>query len=240
RCSGLGEGRMVASLAMGRAPPGWHRVPAAHPPGAPQRAAKAGPAAVASDPVRVPGRARRSRLRQGMSSFRRRRRAVAAAAAPIERRGGPGSRPLSEEETIMSRALWRSLLLLTLAAPAARAHFVWLLPGREGGKPVVRMVFSDTPAPDRPGLLKGIAGSEVFAWGEDGKPAALKFNQEKDAFVVRPTGPAAQVVAAVCRYGVVQRGGGEPFLLHYYARTWAGAPPPAPPQLLAPPSARLT
>src|SRR5262249_61157425 len=164
---------------------------------------------------------------------------VAPGRAPIQRRGGTRPPPLPEEETTMRRAPW-SLLLLPLAAPAARAHFVWLLPGREGGKPVVRMVFSDTPAPDRPGLLKGIAGSEVFAWGEDGKPAALKFNQEKDAFVVRPTGPAAQVVAAVCRYGVVQRGGGEPFLLHYYARTWAGAPPPAPPQLLAPPSARLT
>src|SRR6266404_306625 len=118
----------------------------------------------------------------------------------------------------MRRAL-SSLLLLVLAAVPARGHFIWLLP-EEGGKRGVRMVFSDKPAPDNADLLKKIAHAEVFVVGTDGKRLPVKFAQKKDAFALELPGEGLRFVAAVCQYGVVQRGKDDPFLLTYYAKTW--------------------
>src|SRR5438067_6880490 len=77
--------------------------------------------------------------------------------------------------------LWTLALLLTAAAPA-RGHFVWILPGGEaGGKATARVVFSDTPRPDDPELLKKISHTELFVRGAGGKAVPVKAAAKGDA-----------------------------------------------------------
>ena len=72
---------------------------------------------------------------------------------------------------------WMLALALALAATPARAHFLFLLPPGPGDKaPVVRLVFSDSPAPDDPKLLDKVKHTELFEIGPARKadPAATK------------------------------------------------------------------
>jgi uncharacterized GH25 family protein len=112
-----------------------------------------------------------------------------------------------------------TLLFLAAAAAPARAHFLWVLPGEAGG---VRVVFSDTPRPDDPDLLKKVAETEVFVRGAGGQTAQSKVTMGKEALEASAPGEGMRTVAAVCRYGVTQRGKGDPFLLTYYAKGFVG------------------
>jgi uncharacterized GH25 family protein len=124
----------------------------------------------------------------------------------------------------MKRALCL-LLLLACVAPA-RGHFVWLLPGAPADRPLTaRVIFSDSLAPDRAALLKKLTRLTVYARGGDGKAAELKTAGAGKALAVTVPGTGPRAVLAVCPYGVVARGKGEPFLLHYAAKTFVGADP---------------
>jgi hypothetical protein len=112
-----------------------------------------------------------------------------------------------------------SLSLLALVTLPVRAHFIWLLPQREGGG---RLVFSDEPAPDDENLLKKVSHTKVFAVSADGKTTEVEFTQQKNALELKLEGKGARVLGAVYRYGVLRRGESEPFLLNYYAKTWLG------------------
>ncbi len=112
-----------------------------------------------------------------------------------------------------------TLLILAATAAPARAHFLWVLPG-EGGS--VRIVFNDTPEPDDPDLLKKVAHTQVFVRGAGGQAAESKVTVGKEALEAPAPGEGMRTVAALCRYGVTQRGKGEPFLLRYYAKGFAG------------------
>jgi hypothetical protein len=115
------------------------------------------------------------------------------------------------------------LFLLLLAATPAHAHFLWLLPaGAKGDSPTVRLVFSDALKPDDADLLKKIAHTEVFVRGPDDKTASVKSTQDKDALVIDLAGKGPREIGAVCKYGVLKRGEGDPFLLNYYAKTFVG------------------
>jgi hypothetical protein len=111
------------------------------------------------------------------------------------------------------------LLVLALAVPAP-AHFVWIVPAPAKDKVTARVIFSDTLRPDSPDLLKKIAHAKLFVRNPSGEATAVKHTADKGALVVTvPPGPHA--VLAICRYGVITRGG-EPFLLNYYAKTFTG------------------
>lgn len=108
-------------------------------------------------------------------------------------------------------------VLLAVAAPA-RAHFIWIVPPEKDGQPA-RVVFSDSLQPDKPGLLKKIAHTEFFVRGIDGTSVPVKAAAGKDALeVTLPAAAGVQLLGGVCRYGVVQRGQAEPFLLQYYPK----------------------
>jgi hypothetical protein len=107
-----------------------------------------------------------------------------------------------------------ALLLLAAATTPARAHFIWILPG-DGN--AVRVVFSDGLKPDDPALLKKIAHLQLFCRG-NAAAEALVVRTGKDALEASLPDGGAHPVAAVCRYGVLQRSGSEPFLLNYYAK----------------------
>jgi len=107
-----------------------------------------------------------------------------------------------------------SLVMLVLLSSMARAHFIWIVPDKDGK--AVQVVFSDTPKPDDPKLLPKIAKTEVFARGERDKPVTVKWTEGKDAYQVMVP-DAKTAITAICNYGVVEKGKGEPFLLKYSA-----------------------
>lgn len=115
-----------------------------------------------------------------------------------------------------------ALIVIVLATPAAQAHFIWIVPDKDG---TARVIFSDSLKPDSPELLGKIAKAEAFTTGEDGKPNPLKWAESKDknAYLVTVPGTGARLVNAACAYGVIARGDGEPFLLNYYATAVVGA-----------------
>jgi hypothetical protein len=115
----------------------------------------------------------------------------------------------------MKRCL-SSVATLLVFASLARAHFIWMVPDRDGK--AVQVVFSDTPKPDDPKLLAKIAKTELVARRVGEKPVALKWSEGKDAYLV--TVPdKTDAVTAICNYGVVAKGKGDPFLLKYNATT---------------------
>jgi uncharacterized GH25 family protein len=114
------------------------------------------------------------------------------------------------------------VLVLGVACPApVRAHFIWLVPSEPGAKmPAVRVMFSEDLRFFDPDLLKKVARTELFARDADGKTKTIKAAIEKDEFAAQLPDAGLFEVAAVCRYGVIQRGKSEPFLLHYDAKTF--------------------
>jgi hypothetical protein len=117
------------------------------------------------------------------------------------------------------------LLLLAVCAAPARAHFVFLVPLKGAEAPAAQVVFSDELAPDRGVPIKMIEQIELFALGAAGQATPLKKApvEGKNAYLVTAPGKGPAVLAGVCRYGVVQRGKAEPFLLSYYAKALVGA-----------------
>jgi hypothetical protein len=134
------------------------------------------------------------------------------------------------------RAWCSACLLLVAFALPARAHFVWIVPDKSGAL----VVFSDTPQPDAKVPVSKIAGTELFLIGESDTTTVVKPTREKDAFRVQAPGKGQPaVLAGLCRYGVVQKGKAEPFLLVYCARALLGATPQNAPAAFGQPSGRL-
>ena len=121
------------------------------------------------------------------------------------------------------KRLTLALLALVLAAPAAWPHFVWIVPEDNGA---ARVIFSDSLKPDSADLMAKIAKSEVFVRDEAGKTSPLKWKDEKEAFRLTPEAAGQVLLGSVTRYGVIQRGESEPFLLNYYAKAQLAAKAP--------------
>lgn len=113
------------------------------------------------------------------------------------------------------------ILSLILAWPAfGQAHFVWLLTdaASPGGK--VKVFFSEAAEPDDPALLDKIAKAEVWTVGGRGEPKLLTLTKGGDALEAELAGAARQATVILRHnYGVLSKGGAEPFLLKYYAKT---------------------
>src|SRR5262249_12409683 len=143
--------------------------------------------------------------------------------------------PVPVRSTSMKRWCGACLLLAVTVLPAP-AHFVWIVPDQGGAL----VVFSDNLLPDAKVPVTKIAGTELFVIGDDGKATALKATQEKGAY--RVAGPAkgrSAVIGGVCRYGVVQKGKAEPFLLVYCAKALVGGTLQDAPESFGQPTPRL-
>jgi uncharacterized GH25 family protein len=111
---------------------------------------------------------------------------------------------------------------LTCTVPA-RAHFVWLVPWEVlDKKPAVRLLFSEDLRAFDPDLLKKITQTEVFVRNAAEETKTIEAVLAKDELKATMPSEIVREVGAVCHYGVVQRGRGEPFLLNYYAKTFVG------------------
>jgi uncharacterized GH25 family protein len=115
-----------------------------------------------------------------------------------------------------------SLLVLAVAALSAPAHFVWFLPGTDAKPSEVHIVFSDRLEADDVVPIQKIARTQVYARAADGRKIPLKSTEVEGALRIHVPEKEPRLLAATCRYGVVQKGQDEPFLLLYHAKTVAG------------------
>jgi uncharacterized GH25 family protein len=112
-----------------------------------------------------------------------------------------------------------SLFLMVLAVAPASTHFIWIVPDKPAeGKVTVRVIFSEDLQPDKPDYLAKIAGMELFGHGAGGKTTPVKWTRDEDAYRATVPNASTSILAGVCRYGVLQRGKSEPFLLMYYPK----------------------
>lgn len=129
----------------------------------------------------------------------------------------------------MLRPIRQALLGLAIAgllSPIAEAHFLWLV-AQPSEKPTeVKLYFSELAAPDDPDLLDRVSKAE--AWipgGRRSEPQRLTFEKKDDALVAKlPGRSASSPVVLKHSYGVLTRGE-EPFLLNYYAKSYASKLP---------------
>jgi uncharacterized GH25 family protein len=130
------------------------------------------------------------------------------------------------------------LLLCGFALPA-RAHFVWIVPDKAAGGSDALVIFSDDQKPDANVPVTKIARTELFAVAPGGKLGDLKATEGKDAYRVPAPAKGPVVYGGVCRYGVVQKGKAEPFLLVYCAKALVGATLRESPESFWKPTGRL-
>lgn len=114
-----------------------------------------------------------------------------------------------------------SLSVLIVATVPLRAHFIWLIPDDDRSTGAFQMVFSDELGPDDQVPITKIARTELFARA-GGKGERVKVNvvEAKHAYKVTHDGTGLVMVAGTCRYGVVAKGKGKPFLLEYHPKAY--------------------
>jgi uncharacterized GH25 family protein len=114
-----------------------------------------------------------------------------------------------------------SLSILIAAALPLRAHFIWLIPDDDRSTGAFQMVFSDELGPDDQVPITKIAKTELFARaGGKGERVKVQATEAKHSYQVTHEGTGLVMVAGTCRYGVVAKGKGKPFLLEYHPKAY--------------------
>jgi N-acetylneuraminic acid mutarotase len=113
------------------------------------------------------------------------------------------------------------ILSLILAWPTfSHAHFIFLLTDATSPNGKLKVYFGDAAEPDDPALLDKIAKAEAWIVGGRGEPKPLALTKGADSLEAELSGAARQsTVILRHNYGVLSKGGAEPFLLKYYAKT---------------------
>ncbi|MEZ0267435.1 MAG: hypothetical protein ACAI43_22115, partial [Phycisphaerae bacterium] len=125
------------------------------------------------------------------------------------------------------RAIWPTrlriapaLAALLLFAPAARAHFVFVIP--EDGGNTARVVMSEDLKPDDGVDISIIAGAKLSAVGADGKDTPIALSKAaKDSYTIAVPG-GSRIIYGATDLGYTKRGEGKPHVLVYHAKTILG------------------
>lgn len=119
---------------------------------------------------------------------------------------------------------WMSALLIAgLAATTGRAHFVYVLPAKDGATATV--VLSEELAPDEGVSLAGVAGLKLFVRDAAGTDVPADLKEAKGCLAAALPGTGPRVAYGSVTFGVRQRGEGKPFLLAYHPKALVGAVP---------------
>ncbi|MBC7820184.1 MAG: DUF4198 domain-containing protein [Planctomycetaceae bacterium] len=119
-----------------------------------------------------------------------------------------------------------ALAAALLWTQSASAHFLWLLTGSPAGSDKVQVFFGEAAEADDPALLDKVLKAEVWSVGGRGEPKLLTLTKGKEALEAELTGPArGSTLILKHNYGVLAKGGAEPFLLMYYGKTHPTALP---------------
>lgn len=108
-----------------------------------------------------------------------------------------------------------TLALALLCVTAATAHFVFVVPEADGKG--VKVVFSDSLAPDDAVDIGKIARTTLTARDAAGKSTAVKLTKGEHAYTVKLASPAV-VIEGTTEYGVLAKGGAKPYQLRYHPR----------------------
>ena len=96
--------------------------------------------------------------------------------------------------------LFASVVACALAASAAQAHFVWIVPdGADGTR--AKVVFSDSLEPDEAVPIENIARTQLLVRDAAGKEAPLVWSKGEHAYLVKVPAQAPVTVGGVCPYG---------------------------------------
>jgi N-acetylneuraminic acid mutarotase/uncharacterized GH25 family protein len=116
----------------------------------------------------------------------------------------------------MMNRFYYPLVALFVSVVPVRAHFIWIVPDRaDTAKATV--IFSEDLKPDEAVPVEKIAAAKLFTLDAAGKTIPLDWKKDDHAYQVRVPDTGV-VLGGVCRYGVLQRGEGKPFLLAYYPK----------------------
>src|SRR5436190_14768717 len=121
----------------------------------------------------------------------------------------------------MRRAIACCLLTLLTMATTASAHFVFIVPDKDGS--AAKVVFSDDLSPDENVPITKIAATKLTLRAGDDKPAELKWKKGDNQYDVELPGKGFRVVQGTTDYGVISKGK-ETFLLRYHPRAVIGTP----------------
>ena len=97
-----------------------------------------------------------------------------------------------------------SILAVALAATAASAHFVFVVPDAGGAKATV--VFSDNLDPDDAVDVGKIGAMKLFLHAPNSKPSPVALEKGEHCFKVTLPGSGPRVVAGSVDYGVMTKG----------------------------------
>jgi hypothetical protein len=109
-----------------------------------------------------------------------------------------------------------TLMALALAALPAHAHYIWIVPDKQGA--TAQVIFSEIPEPDHPKYPAKIAHTQLYLRQGDDKESLWAWNKEKEAYKVALPRIRPQTLAAVCNCGVIPKEKDTPYLLMYYAK----------------------
>ena len=108
---------------------------------------------------------------------------------------------------------------LLLAAAVASAHFVFVVPDKDGKSATV--VFSDSLKPDENVPIEKVAGLKLTVRDAAGKDAAAEPKASEHALTAKLPGDGSRVVFGSVVYGVTARGK-KAFLLSYHPKAIVG------------------
>jgi len=117
-------------------------------------------------------------------------------------------------------ALIAMLAPIFLVAPAAWAHFPFILISPGGA--AARVIMSETLTPDPAVKIDTLAGIKLFIRDGGGHDAPLAAAELDDALSAALPGTGTRTVHGVADLGVMQRGDAAPFVLIYYPKAVAG------------------
>jgi uncharacterized GH25 family protein len=110
-------------------------------------------------------------------------------------------------------------LLAAALATAAAAHFVYVVPAKDGT--TVQVVFSDSLDPDENVAIEKVAALKLTARAADGKDVPVEHKTDKHALAA--TVPAGtKVVYGTVTYGLLSRPNTKPALLVYHPKAILG------------------
>lgn len=116
-----------------------------------------------------------------------------------------------------------TLLLVGLTVASSQAHFVFIVPARDGATAAV--VLSEELGPDEAVDIGKVAGGKLYVRDAAGKDTSIEGAATKHALTVALPGVGPRVVFGSVAYGVMQKGGARPYLLTYHPKALVGTVP---------------
>jgi N-acetylneuraminic acid mutarotase len=107
-----------------------------------------------------------------------------------------------------------------MAAPLARAHFVFVVPGPKGND--AQVIMSEDLQPDEDVDVAIIGGAKLSVKEAAGKQTPLQLVKGDRFYTAAIAGEGTRVVHGLADLGVKQRGDTKPFLLLYHPKTIIG------------------